>query len=106
MDSAPSQNQHVEPTVDVRRVPIEQCCCAVPLGKHRGMPRPTFHPDAVDREMESGQNAAHALEPAAQGFFVVALTTERVGSGNAVMDTRRDCFHSLGPAMVVYVVEA
>jgi hypothetical protein len=56
--------------------------------------------------MESGQDAAEALKPAAQGFFVVALTTKRVGAGNAVMDMRRDCFHRLIPAMVVYVVEA
>jgi hypothetical protein len=34
----------------------------------------------VDREMESGQDAAEALKPAAQGFFVVALTTKRVGA--------------------------
>jgi hypothetical protein len=36
----------------------------------------------------------------------VALTTQRVGAGNSVMDTRRDCFHRLIPAMVVDVVEA
>jgi hypothetical protein len=96
----------VETTVDVRRVAVEQRCGAVPLGKHGGMPRPALHPDVVDREMESGQDAAEALKPAAQGFFVVALTTKRVGAGNAVMDMRRDCFHRLIPAMVVDVVEA
>jgi len=36
----------------------------------------------------------------------VALTTKRVGAGNAVMDMRRDCFHRLIPAMVVDMVEA
>ena len=51
-------------------------------------------------------DAADALKPAAQGFFVVALTTKRVGAGNAVMDMRRDCFHRLIPAMVVELVEA
>jgi hypothetical protein len=35
----------------------------------------------------------------------VALTTKRVGAGNAVMDMRRDCFHRFIPAMVVDVVE-
>jgi hypothetical protein len=55
--------------------------------------------------MESGQDAAEALKPAAQSFFVVALTTERVVAGNAVMDIRRDCFHRLIPAMVVDVVK-
>jgi hypothetical protein len=55
--------------------------------------------------MEIGQDAAEALKPAAQGFFVVALTTKRVGAGNAMMDMRRDCFHRLIPAMVVDVVE-
>ena len=55
--------------------------------------------------MEIGQDAAEALKPAAQGFFVVALTSKRVGAGNAMMDMRRDCFHRLNPAMVVDVVE-
>ena len=55
--------------------------------------------------MEIGQDAADALKPAAQVFLVVALTTKRVGAGNAVMDLRRDCFHRLIPAMVVDVVE-
>ena len=95
----------METTVDVRRVAVEQRCGAVPLGKHGGMPRPARHPDVVDRDVESGQDAAEALNPAAQGFFVVALTTKRVGALHAVMDTRRDCFHRLIPAMVVDVVE-
>ena len=95
----------METTVDVRRVAVEQRCGAVPLRKHGGMPRPALHPDVVDRDMESGQDAAEALKPAAQGFFVVALTTKRVGAGNAVMDMRRDCFHRFIPAMVVDVVE-
>jgi hypothetical protein len=55
--------------------------------------------------MEIGQDASEALKPAAHGFFVVALTTKRVGAGNAVMDMRRDCFHRFIPAMVVDVVE-
>jgi hypothetical protein len=55
--------------------------------------------------MESGQDATEALKPAAQVFFVVALTTKRVGAGNAVMDKRRDCLHRFIPAMVVDVVE-
>jgi hypothetical protein len=41
-----------------------------------------------------------------QGFFVVALTTNRVGAAKAVMDIRRDCLQQLIPAMVVDVVEA
>ena len=69
------------------------------------MPRPALHPDVVDLDIEIGQDAAEALKPAAQAFFVVALTTKRVGAGNAVMDIRRDCFHRLIPAMVVDVVE-
>jgi hypothetical protein len=55
--------------------------------------------------MDSGQDAAEAFKPAAQGFFVVALTTKRVGAGKAVMDIRRDWFQHLVPAMVVDVVE-
>ena len=106
MDSAPPQGEHVETTVDVRRVAVEQRCGAVPLGKHGGVPRPALHPDVVDLEMEIGQDAAEALKPAAQGFFVVALTTKRVGAGNAVMDMRRDCFQQLISAMIVDVVEA
>jgi hypothetical protein len=51
--------------------------------------------------MESGQDAAEALKPTAQDFFIVALTTKRVGAGNAVIDMRRDCFYRLIPAMVV-----
>jgi len=65
-----------------------------------------FTQDVVDLEMEIGQDAADALKPAAQGFLVVALTTNRVGTGKAVMDIRRDCFQQLIPAMVVDVVEA
>lgn len=91
MDSAPPQGER---------------CGAVPLGKHGSMPRPALHPDVVNREMEIGEHTAEALKPAAQGFLVVALTTKRVGAGNAVMDIRRDCFHRLIPAMIVYVVEA
>ena len=68
-------------------------------------PGQPIHPDVVDLDMEIGQDAAEALKPAAQGFFVVALTTKRVGAGNAMMDMRRDCFHRLIPAMVVDVVE-
>jgi hypothetical protein len=56
--------------------------------------------------MEIGQDAAEALQPAAHGFFVVALTTDRVGAGKAVMDIRRYWFQQLIPAMVVDVVEA
>ena len=70
------------------------------------MPRPALHPDVVDLETEIGLDAADALKPAAQGFFVMALTTKRVGAGQAVMDIRRDCFQHLIPAMVVEVVEA
>ena len=95
----------METTVGVRRVAVEQHCGAVPLDKHGGMPRPALHPDVVDREMEIGQDASEALKPAAHGFFVVALTTKRVGAGNAVMDMRRDRFHRFIPAMVVDVVE-
>jgi hypothetical protein len=36
--------------------------------------------------MEIGQDAIDTLQPAAHRFFVVALTTERVGAGKAVMD--------------------
>jgi hypothetical protein len=55
--------------------------------------------------MKSGLDAAETLKPAAQRFFVVALTSKRVGAGNAVMDIRRDRFHRVIPAMVVDVVE-
>ncbi len=37
--------------------------------------------------------------------FVVALTTEPVGAGHAMVDMRRDCFQRFIPAMVVDVVE-
>jgi hypothetical protein len=70
------------------------------------MPRPALHPDVVDLDMEIGQDAADALQPAVHGFFVVALTTNRVGAGKAVMDIRRYWFQQLIPAMVVDVVEA
>ena len=56
--------------------------------------------------MESGQDAAEALEPAAQGCSVVALAAKRVGAGNAVMDMRRDRLQRLIPATVVDVVGA
>ncbi len=96
MHSAPPQREHVETTVDVRRIAVEQRCGAVSLRKHGGMPRPG---------LEIRQDAAEALKPAAQLFLVVALTTKRVVAGNAVMDAGRDCFHRLFPAMVVDVVE-
>jgi hypothetical protein len=69
------------------------------------MPRPALHPDVVDLDIEIGLDAAEALKPAANGCFVVALTRERMGAGNAVMEMRRDCFHRLIPAMVVDVVK-
>ncbi len=105
MHSAPPQREHVETTVDVRRIAVEQRCGAVSLRKHGGMPRPAAHQDVVDLDLEIGQDAAEALKPAAQLFLVVALTTKRVVAGNAVMDARRDCFRHLFPAMVVDVVE-
>jgi hypothetical protein len=55
--------------------------------------------------MEIGLDTAEALKPAAQGFFVVALTSKRVDSRNAMMNLRRDRCHCLIPAMVVDVVE-
>src|SRR5258708_40136245 len=105
MDSSPPQGEHMETAVDVRRVAVEQRCGAIPPRKHGGVPRPALHPDVVDRDMEGRQDAAEALKPAEQGFFVVALTSKRVGAGNSVMDVRRDCFDRLIPAMVVDVVE-
>jgi len=56
--------------------------------------------------MEIGLNATEALKPAAQGCFVVALATQRVGAGNAMMDMRRERFRRLIPAMVVDVIES
>lgn len=79
MDSAPPQSEHMETTIDVRRVTVEQRRSTVPLGKHGGVPRPTYDPDVVDLDMEIGQDATETLKPAAQGSFVVALTTKRVG---------------------------
>jgi hypothetical protein len=75
------------------------------LDKHGGVTRPTIYPDVVDPEMEIGLDTAEALKPAAQGFFVVALTSKRVDSRNAMMNLRRDRCHCLIPAMVVDVVE-
>jgi hypothetical protein len=40
--------------------------------------------------MKIGLDAAEALKPAAQCFFIMALTTKRVGAGQVVMDIRRD----------------
>jgi hypothetical protein len=40
------------------------------------------------------------------GFFVVALTTNRVGAGKPVMDIRRYGFQQLILAMVVDMLEA
>src|SRR3989337_2562246 len=105
MDPAPPQGEDVETTIEIRRVAVEQRGGAVPLRKHGGIPRPALHPDVVDRDTESGQDAAEALKPAAQIIFVMALTTKRMGAGNAVMNTRRDGFHRLVPAVVVDVVE-
>jgi hypothetical protein len=45
------------------------------------MPRPALHPDVVDLEMEIGLDAAEALKPAAQGFFVVALPPSELAPG-------------------------
>lgn len=70
------------------------------------MPRPTLHPDVIDLDMEIGQDAPDAIQPAVHGFFVVALATNRVGAGKTVMDVRRDWFQQLLPAMVIDVVEA
>src|SRR5215211_1115728 len=104
MHLAPPQGDHVEATVDVWTA-VEQRCSAVPLRKHGRVPRPALHPDVVDREMEIGQDAAVALKPAAQGVFVVALATNRVGAAKAVMDVRHYGSQQLIPAMVVDVVE-
>ena len=90
----------METTVEVRASPLSSVAVPSHCDKHGGMPRPALHPDVVDLDMEIGQDAAKALKPAAHGFFVVALTTKRVGAGNAVMDMRRDRFHRLIPAMV------
>src|SRR5438552_4172018 len=105
MDSAPPQGKHVKTAVDIRSVAVEQRWGAVPLDKDGGVPGPALHPDVVDRDMESGQDASEALKPAAQSLFVAALATKRVGAGNTVMDTRRDCFHRFIPAVVVDMVE-
>ena len=91
MNLAPPQGDHVEPTVEVRTA-VEQRCGAVPLHEHDGVPRPALHPDVVDLEVEIGQDAAEALKPAAQGFVVVALATNRVGAAKAVMDIGATAF--------------
>jgi hypothetical protein len=91
---APTHSDDVEAAVEVRIIAVEQPCRGIPLYKHGCMPWPALHPDVVDREMEIGQDAADALQPALHGFFVVALTTNRVGAGKAVMDIRRYCFNS------------
>jgi hypothetical protein len=103
---APTQSDHVETTVEIRIVTVEQRCGAVPLHKHGGMPRSALHPDLVDLEMEIGQDAAEALKPAAQGFFIVALTTNRVGAAEAMMNVWRDWFQQLIPAVIVNVIKA
>src|ERR687898_2352567 len=90
MDLAPPQRDHVQTTIEVRSVAVQQRCRPVPLHKHGGIPRPAFHPDAVDLEMQVGQDARNALEPAAERFAVVALTTDRVGAAKAVMNVWRD----------------
>src|SRR5438552_11393904 len=94
---APPQGDHVETWLKYEP-PLSSVCSAVPLHKHGGMRRPALHPDIVDLEMEIGQDAADALKPVAQGFLVVALTTNRVGAGKAVMDIRRDCFSAAHPS--------
>jgi hypothetical protein len=105
IDLAPPQREYVETMVEVRSVAVEQRRGAVPLRKHGGMPRPALHPDIVDLEMDIGQDAAEAFEPAAQGFLAVALAAKRVGAAKAVMDIRRDRFQHFIPAMVVDVFE-
>ena len=50
-------------------------------------------------------DAAEAFKPAAQGFFVVALTSKRVGAGKVMIDMWRDWFQQFVPAMVVHVFE-
>ncbi len=97
---APPQGDHMEAMVEVRSVAVEQRCGAVPLRKHGRMPRPAHHPDVVDLEMDIGQDAPEAFKPAAQGFIVVALTTERVGTTKAVMNIPRD-WSKTGPSKIL-----
>src|SRR5688572_25532826 len=95
----------METTIGIGRFVVGQRGGGIPLDKHIRMPRPARYPDVVDCDAESWLDAAEALKPAAKGFFAVALTTKRVGAGNAVMNMRRDCFCRLIPSMVVNVVE-
>jgi hypothetical protein len=55
--------------------------------------------------MEIWKDAAEALKPAADRVLIMALPTERVDAGHAVMDMRRERFHRFIPAMIVDVVE-
>ena len=90
IDSAPPQGKQVKTTVDVR-IAVKQRRRAVPLDKHGGVTWPTIHPDIVDPEMD-GQDTAEALKPAAQGFFVVALTSKSVGFRRTAQAIRRRSF--------------
>ena len=56
--------------------------------------------------MEIGQDTREALEPEAERLSVVALTTDRVGAEEAVVDVRRDRSQQFIPPMIVDVVEA
>src|SRR6516162_9333846 len=105
MHLAPSEGDHVEPTVEVWAAVLERGG-AVPLHERGGVPRPALHPYVVDLEVEIGQDSTQALEPTAQGFYVVAFAPDRVGAAEAVMDIWRGGFQQLVIAMAVDVVEA
>ena len=55
--------------------------------------------------MEIWKDAAEALKPAVDRVPIMALTSERVHAGHAVMDMRRERFHRFIPATIVDVVE-
>src|ERR687897_3897085 len=103
-DLAPPQRDHVNGVLRVAAA-VQQRRGAVPLHEHHRVPRPAFDPDLLDLETEIGQDARETLEPAAQRFPVVALTTDGVDAAEAVMDVWGDRSHQFVPAMVVDVLE-
>ena len=88
----------MEATVEVRAAVLQRGG-AVPLHERGGVPRPALHPYVVDLEVEIGQDSTQALEPTAQGFYVVAFAPDRVGAAEAVMDIWRDRVQQFVPAM-------
>jgi hypothetical protein len=61
----------------------------VPADDHVGVPGTALYPDVADDESQIRCHPAQALEPSAQGFFVVMSAAEGVAAAEAMVDVRR-----------------